>query len=41
MDQFAKNAHSIMHQIVLLKEKNIKFHEANWILSQCRKTKKT
>ena len=41
MDQFVKNVHNIMHQMVLLKEENIKFHEMNWIFSQCCKTKKT
>ena len=41
MNQFAKNAHNIMHQIVFLKEKNTKLHETNQILNQHYKAKKT
>ena len=41
MDQFVKGVHSIMHQMVFLKEENIKLHEANWILSQRCRAKKT
>ena len=41
MDQFAKNTHNIMHQMALLKKENTKLHEANWILSQRRRAKKT
>ena len=41
MNQFAKNVHNIMHQMILLKKKNIKLHKMNQIFSQHCKTKKT